>query len=151
MVQENLFYQRLPIDYILREKRRWFIRLGTGVTTVLGGMAGNYFGEAIASIYASGGASATTLNTGVAKMFTKYARGIIKGSNRGIGWNIKFKKYTLRIMTRGGGRTNYMRISHQTKGAMTLAGKFSNNRAVTHIKITFKNLVKMIKLIKNIR
>ena len=37
-------------------------------------MAGNYFGEAIASIYASGGASATTLNTGVAKMFTKYAR-----------------------------------------------------------------------------
>ena len=133
------------------KKRRWFIRLGTGVTTVLGGMAGNYFGEAIASIYASGGASATTLNTGVAKMFTKYARGIIKGSNRGIGWNIKFKKYTLRIMTRGGGRTNYMRISHQTKGAMTLAGKFSNNRAVTHIKITFKNLVKMIKLIKNIR
>ena len=93
MVQENLFYQRLPIDYILREKRRWFIRLGTGVTTVLGGMAGNYFGEAIASIYASGGASATTLNTGVAKMFTKYARGTIKESNRGIGWNIKFKKY----------------------------------------------------------
>ena len=71
--------------------------------------------------------------------------------NRGIGWNIKFKKYTLRVITRGGGRTNYMRISHQTKGAMTLAGKFSNNRAVTHIKITFKNLVKMIKLIKNIR
>ena len=130
MVQENLFYQRLPIDYILREKRRWFIRLGTGVTTVLGGMAGNYFGEAIASIY---------------------ARGTIKESNRGIGWNIKFKKYTLRVITRGGGRTNYMRISHQTKGAMTLAGKFSNNRAVTHIKITFKNLVKMIKLIKNIR
>ena len=60
------------------KKRRWFIRLGTGVTTVLGGMAGNYFGEAIASIYASGGASATTLNTGVAKMFTKYARGTIK-------------------------------------------------------------------------
>ena len=56
-------------------------------------MAGNYFGEAIASIYASGGASATTLNTGVAKMFTKYARGTIKESNRGIGWNIKFKKY----------------------------------------------------------
>ena len=82
-MQENLFYQRLPIDYILREKRRWFIRLGTGVTTVLGGMAGNYFGEAIASIYASGGASATTLNTGVAKMFTKYARGTIKESNRG--------------------------------------------------------------------
>ena len=107
-------------------------------------MAGNYFGEAIASIYASGGASAT-------KMFTKYARGTIKESNRGIGWNIKFKKYTLRVITRGGGRTNYMRISHQTKGAMTLAGKFSNNRAVTHIKITFKNLVKMIKLIKNIR
>ena len=133
------------------KKRRWFIRLGTGVTTVLGGMAGNYFGEAIASIYASGGASATTLNTGVAKMFTKYARGTIKESNRGIGWNIKFKKYTLRVITRGGGRTNYMRISHQTKGAMTLAGKFSNNRAVTHIKITFKNLVKMIKLIKNIR
>jgi len=133
------------------KKRRWFIRLGTGVTTVLGGMAGNYFGEAIASIYASGGASATTLNTGVAKMFTKYARGTIKESNRGIGWNIKFKKYTLRVMTKGGGRTNYMRISHQTKGAMTLAGKFSNNRAVTHIKITFKNLVKMIKLIKNIR
>ena len=106
-------------------------------------MAGNYFGEAIASIYASGGASATTLNTGVAKMFTKYARGTIKESNRGIGWNIKFKKYTLRVITRGGGRTNYMRISHQTKGAM--------NRAVTHIKITFKNLVKMIKLIKNIR
>ena len=62
-------------------------------------MAGNYFGEAIASIYASGGASATTLNTGVAKMFTKYARGTIKGPNRGIGWNIKFKKYTLRVMT----------------------------------------------------
>ena len=133
------------------KKRRWFIRLGTGVTTVLGGMAGNYFGEAIASIYASGGASATTLNTGVAKMFTKYARGTIKESNRGIGWNIKFKKYTLRVITRGGGRTNYMRISHQTKGAMTLAEKFSNKRVVTHIKITFKNLVKMIKLIKNIR
>ena len=103
-------------------------------------MAGNYFGEAIASIYASGGASATTLNTGVAKMFTKYARGTIKESNRGIGWNIKFKKYTLRVITRGGGRTNYMRISHQTKGAMTLAGKFSNNRAVTPVSYTHLTL-----------
>ena len=45
---------------------------------MLGGMAGNYFGEAIASIYASGGASATTLNTGVAKNVYKICTRTIK-------------------------------------------------------------------------
>ena len=50
-------------------------------------------------------------------------------------------------MSSGGGRTNYFRITILNKGALTLAGKFSSDRALTHIPITLQNIVKVISLI----
>ena len=44
-------------------------------------------------------------------------------------------------MTEGGGRVNYFRLSHATKGAMTILGAFSGDRALTHINITFSNII----------
>ncbi|MBS7006937.1 DNRLRE domain-containing protein [Anaerostipes sp.] len=133
------------------KKRKWFIRLGTGITTILGGAVGNYVGGAITSLYASGGKAAVIINRGVAKTFAKYARASLSQAKSGKGWVLKFRKYTMRVMSSGGGRKNYMRISHITRGAMNISGKYSNNRATTHIKITFTNLVKMIKLVKKIK
>ena len=56
-------------------------------------------------------------------------------------------KYTLRIMTSGGERKNYFRLSHATKGALTILGQYSNQRDFTHIDITLYNIVKIINLL----
>lgn len=132
------------------KKRKWFIRLGTGITTVLGGAVGNYIGGAITSLYAKGGKTAAVVNKGIAKTFAKYTKASLT-KTKGKGWKLNFKKYTLRIMNSGGGRKNYLRISKAGKGAMTITGKFSNNRSKTHIKITFNNLVKMMRLLTKLR
>ena len=131
-------------------KRKAFIALGVGVTTVLGGLLGSYAGKALASLYASGGTYANTLNTAVAKTLNKIVGGKLT-SARGNGWIIKFGKYTLRVMSSGGGRKNYLRLSLEGKGALTLAGKFSSDRGLTHIQITVGNLLKMGKLLLKLK
>ena len=50
-------------------------------------------------------------------------------------------------MTSGGGRINYFRLSHITKGALTILGAFSGDRGLTHIPITFSNIIKIVQLI----
>ena len=39
---------------------------------------------------------------------------------------------------------NYFKILHATKGAMTLLGAFSSDRALTHINITIDSIVDSI-------
>ena len=60
----------------------------------------------------------------------------------------KYKYLSLRNhMASGGGRTNYFRLSHITKGTLTILGKFSEDRGLTHIPITFNNIIKIVDLI----
>lgn len=81
----------------------------------------------------------------IGKVIAKFTKASLKAAS-GNGWKLTLKKYTIRLMTEGGGRTNYIRLSHATKGSMTIAGKFSSDRALTHIPITIGNLVKLIGL-----
>ena len=118
--------------------------------TVLGAAAGHYVGKAIMSLYASGGSVASTVNEGVARTLAKYVRGTVS-KTKGKGWIIKFKSYTLRVMNSGGGRKNYMRLSRINKGSMTVVGKLSNDRAVTHIPINIKNLVRLLGTLKKLK
>lgn len=67
------------------------------------------------------------------------------------GWVLKVGKLTLRIMTEGGGRVNYFRLSHATKGAMTILGAFSGDRALTHINVTFGNIIQIVATILKFR
>ncbi len=88
------------------KKHKWFIRLGTGITTVLGGAVGNYIGGAITSLYAKGGKTAA-VNKGIAKTFAKYTKASLT-KTKGKGWKLNFKKYTLRIMNKEEEK-NYLR------------------------------------------
>ena len=106
--------------------RKIFIWAGIAVLTGLGAYLGHYVGEAILAVYKVVGDS-------------------IRGA-KGNGFVIELGKLTLRIMTSGGCRTNYMRISHMTKGALTILGTFSNSRLLTHIPITFENIIRIVQL-----
>ena len=125
--------------------RRIFIAAGVVAVTAIGALLGYYAGKALALLYAKGGVFATKLNQAVAKVIAKFTKASLKAAS-GNGWKLTLKKYTIRLMTEGGGRTNYIRLSHATKGSMTIAGKFSSDRALTHIPITIGNLVKLIGL-----
>ena len=107
--------------------RKIFIWAGIAALTGLGAYLGHYVGEAILAVY-------------------KVVGGSIRGA-KGNGFVIELGKLTLRIMTSGGCRTNYMRISHMTKGALTILGTFSNSRLLTHIPITFENIIRIVQLI----
>ena len=139
----------VPIFADLLKLKGWartvFIAAGVVAVTAIGALLGYYAGKALVSLYAKGGAFATKLNTAVAKVIAKFTGASIK-SAAGNGWTLTLKKYTIRIMAESGGRVNYFRISHATKGAMTIAGAFSSNRALTHVPITINNLVKLIKM-----
>ena len=126
-------------------KRTVFIAAGVVAVTAIGALLGYYAGKALAILYANGGAFATKLNDAVAKVIAKFTKASIKHAS-GNGWTLTIKKYTVRIMTSGGGRTNYIRISHAVKGAMTIFGAYSSDRALTHIEITISNLLKLIKM-----
>ena len=126
-------------------KRTVFIAAGVVAVTAIGALLGYYAGKALAILYAKGGAFATKLNDAVAKVIAKFTKASIKHAS-GNGWTLTIKKYTVRIMTSGGGRTNYIRISHAVKGAMTIFGAYSSDRALTHIEITISNLLKLIKM-----
>ena len=123
-----------------------FILAGVAALTGLGAYVGNYIGEAIFSVYKAGGAFALKINQAIANGIAKVVGGSIKAAS-GNGWGIKIGKLTLRIMTSGGGRTNYFRLSHITKRTLTILGAFSGNRALTHIPITFNNIIKIVQLI----
>ena len=126
-------------------KRTVFIVGGTAALTAIGSLLGYYAGKALVTLYAKGGVFSQKLNAAIAKVIRKFTGATLKSAS-GNGWTLTLKKYMVRIMSSGGGRTNYIRISHATKGAMTIAGMFSNERAVTHIPITVSNLVKLIGL-----
>jgi len=126
--------------------RKIFISLGVVALTGLGAYVGNYVGEAIFAIYKAGGEFAFVINKAIANGISKIVGGTIKTAS-GNGWIINVGKYTLRIMTSGGGRTNYFRLSHISKGALTILGKYSSDRGQTHIPITFSNIIKIINLI----
>ena len=96
-------------------------------------------------MYAKGGTFAYTLNKAIAKTIAKFTRASLKAAS-GNGWVLNLGKYTVRIMTSSAGRSNYFRLSMAGKGAMTILGTFSNNRALTHINITVGNIVKLIAL-----
>ena len=106
--------------------RKIFIWAGIAALTGLGAYLGHYVGEAVLAVY-------------------KVVGGSIRGA-KGNGFVIELGKLTLRIMTSGGCRTNYMRISHMTKGALTILGTFSNSRLLTHIPITFENIIRIVQL-----
>lgn len=126
--------------------RKWFVRGGTAAFTLLGGYAGYYLGNAIASVYKAGGVFAGKVNQAIAKGISKLVGGTLTKA-KGSGWIIKTGKLTLRVMSSGGGRTNYFRLSYVGKGAMTLSGGFSADRALTHINITFSNIIKIVNVI----
>ena len=118
--------------------------------TNLGAYVGYYVGEAIFAVYKAGGAFAYKINQAIAKGIAKIIGASLEAAS-GNGWKIKIGKYMLRIMTEGGGRTNYFRLSHITKGAMTILGTFSNDRGATHIPITFENIIKIIQLLLRLK
>ena len=125
--------------------RKIFIWAGIAALTGLGAYLGHYVGEAILAVYKVGGAFALKINKALATGIAKVVGGSIRGA-KGNGFVIELGKLTLRIMTSGGCRTNYMRISHMTKGALTILGTFSNSRLLTHIPITFENIIKIVQL-----
>ena len=126
--------------------RKIFIWAGVAALTGLGAYVGNYIGEAIFAVYKAGGAFALKINQAIATGIAKVVGGSINAAS-GNGWVIKIGNLTLRIMTSGGGRTNYFRLSHITKGALTILGAFSGDRGLTHIPITFSNIIKIVQLI----
>ena len=126
-------------------RRAIFVAAGVVAVTAIGALLGYYAGKALAILYSKGGVFANKLNTAVAKTIGKLTRATVKASH-GNGWTLTLKKYTIRIMNSGGGRTNYFRISHITKGGLTLLGVPSSDRAMTHIPITIDNLLKLIEL-----
>ena len=130
--------------------RRIFIGVGVAAIIGLGAYVGYYVGEAIFAVYKAGGAFAYKINQAIAKGIAKIIGASIEAAS-GNGWKIKIGKYMLRIMTEGGGRTNYFRLSHITKGAMTILGVFSNDRGATHIPITFENIIKIIQLLLRLK
>ena len=127
-------------------KRSVFIASGTAVVTALGSLLGYYSGKALATLYARGGIFAQKLNYAVARVIRKITGASLTNA-AGNGWTLSLRRITLRIMSSGGGRINYFRISILNKGALTLAGRFSSDRALTHIPITLQNIVKVIGLI----
>ena len=130
--------------------RKVFISLGVASLTGLGAYLGYYIGEAIFSIYKAGGSLAFKINQAIANGIAKIVGGSLKGAS-GNGWIIKTGKLTLRIMTSGGGRTNYFRLSHATKGALTLWGTYSSDRGLTHIPITFNSIIKIVQVILKLK
>jgi hypothetical protein len=126
--------------------RTAFIWAGVAAITALGVYVGYYVGEAIFQIYKAGGAFASKINEAIARGISKLIGGSISSAS-GNGWVLKVGKLTLRIMTEGGGRVNYFRLSHATKGAMTILGAFSSDRALTHINITFSNIIQIVSTI----
>lgn len=126
--------------------RTLFIVGGVAAFTALGALLGKYAGKALVALYAKGGKFAKALNTALAKLIAKLVKGSLSSAS-GNGWKIKVGKVLLRIMSSGGGRTNYFRITLEGKGAMTLSGVLSSDQAQTHINITIKNIIKIIKLI----
>ena len=126
--------------------RKVFIWAGVAALTGLGAYVGNYVGEAIFAIYRSGGALALKINQAIANGIAKVVGGSLKAA-RGNGWIIEVGKLKLRIMTSGGCRTNYFRLSYKNKGALTVMGVFSGKKELTHIPITFDNIIKIVQLI----
>lgn len=123
--------------------RTAFIWAGVAAITALGAYVGYYVGEAIFQIYKAGGAFASKINEAIARGIAKLIGGSIKAAS-GNGWVIKVGKLTLRVMTESSYRVNYFRLSMEGKGAMTLLGAFSSNAAVTHINITFSNIIQLV-------
>ncbi|MPM76547.1 hypothetical protein SDC9_123546 [bioreactor metagenome] len=130
-------------------KRKVFIGGGVAAVTALGSLLGYYSGKALAALYAKGGVFASKLNMSIAKVISKFTGAAIKGS-RGNGLTLTLRKVTLRIMTTGS-QNNYFRISVLNKGAMTIAGIFSNNQSLTHIPITIGNIIKIIKIVSRFK
>ena len=130
-------------------KRRVFILLGLAAFSALGAYIGNYVGEVIFSIYQAGGALAHQINKliayGIASLF-----GSVLNPAKGDGLKIKIGNLLLRIMTSGGGRFNYFKLSMDGKGALTLAGDLSNDLSLIHIPITIESIVKIVRLIKKL-
>lgn len=142
-----------------------FVSLGTAALTAIGGFVG-FFGKTIAkaigktlksiynkaiktiaNLYAKGGKFARTLNKAIAKTISKLTGASLKTA-KGSGYVLKRGKYTLRIMSSGGGRTNYLRLSLEGKGALDILGRLTSDRAQTHIPITLNNILKVINLLK---
>jgi RHS repeat-associated protein len=126
--------------------RKIFIGIGIASITALGAYIGYYVGEAIFKVYQAAGSMAYKLNEAIARGIAKIVGGSISPA-KGNGWIIEVGKLTLRIMTEGGGRVNYFRLSDAKRGAMTITGSFSNNRALTHINITLNNIIKLVQVI----
>ena len=126
--------------------RNIFIWAGTAAITSLGAYVGYYVGEAIFKIYKSAGRLALKVNEAIARGIAKLIGSSLEPAD-GNGWKLKVGKLILRVMTEGGGRVNYFRLSHLTKGSMTVGGQFSNDRGVTHIEITLANIIQLVSTI----
>jgi RHS repeat-associated protein len=88
-----------------------------------------------------------TFTKTIAQIIKKIVGGTITMAKNGMGWVIKSGDFTLRLMTSGGGRYFYLRLSKIGIGALTALGVVSSDRALTHIDMTLNNLIEIIKLI----
>jgi len=127
-------------------KRKAFIWAGVAALTGLGAYVGWYVGEAIFAVYQAGGAFALQINKAIAGGMARLVGGVLSAA-KGNGWIINVGRLTLRIMTESSSRVNYFRLSMEGKGAMTVLGALSSDRALTHISITFDNIIKIIQTI----
>lgn len=89
--------------------RKIFISAGVVAVTAIGALLGYYTGKALALIYAKGGTFAFKLNQALVKVIAKFTKASTEAV-RGNGWKLTIKNYTVRIMNKGGYRTNYFRI-----------------------------------------
>jgi len=89
----------------------------------------------------------------LADELAKATRGALK-SNKG-GYTVTIphgsRGITVRIMERGGGRTNYYRVSVPGKEAYTVGGEVSTEAALTHIDIGASSLDDILSVINRIQ
>lgn len=127
-------------------KRTAFIAIGIVALTAIGSILGYYTAKLFVAIYAKGILFAHKLNAAIAKLIAKITGATLTLAN-GDGWVLKLHNFTVRIMNSSIENINYIRISMEGKGAMTIMGTFSSDPLLTHIPITIDNIIKLIQIL----
>lgn len=126
--------------------RGWKLVGATAGGAALGALGGGAF-RAGKTLYQSGKLSKTYWN---ARKVAKVNNGTIKRAKNKKGWVVTTKNHTIRFMGRNSGQRKkpYYRISHKKKGAMDARGRYSSDRAKTHIKLTWRSHRNINKLLR---
>ncbi|MEI7038256.1 RHS repeat-associated core domain-containing protein [Fulvimonas yonginensis] len=91
-------------------------------------------------------APAIRLQRQVAEAFT--IAGKIAKNGAGRIFKLAEGKITVRVMEKGGGRTNYMRVSIEGKGSVDAAGNLASDPKVTHIAIDKNSLQTLARIVE---